>query len=291
MSLEKINILLIEDSPSDIRLLKEILKKTRDFNYTITSHSRLSDGLESLDKKKFDVLLLDLTLPDSDGKNTLESIFNLTPKIPIIILTGLNEKAMALESLKKGAQDYLVKNELDPTLLTRSILYAIERHRIDYKKSRDKLQFSELDKKDREILNLLQDNHKISYSDLSNIVGLAASTIHNRVQNLLKEGVIKGFYTHIDPFKVGYKNIAILGLAVDPLKINEVAEKISSYDQVQLVASSTGDHDLLIQVIARNEKELWRFINKNIKVIEGVKPQLHVSNFIDVFKITHKIKL
>ncbi len=291
MDLNKINIMLIEDNPADVRLLTEFLKKAKDFECTLISHSRLAEGLNALEKGEFNVLLLDLTLPDSDGKNTLEKVRDLSLKVPIIILTGLNEKEMALESLKKGAQDYLVKGELDSALLTRSILYAIERHRIEYKKVKEKSDLLGLDEKDKEILNLLQENHKISYSELSNIVGLAASTIHNRVQNMVKDGIIKGFHTHVDPFKVGYKNIAILGLSVNPVMINEVSKQIASHDEVQLVASSTGDHDILVQVIAKNEKDLWRFINKKIKIIEGVNPQLHVSDFIDIFKMTHKIHL
>ncbi|MBN1800991.1 MAG: response regulator [Candidatus Lokiarchaeota archaeon] len=290
-NLEKIKILLIEDNPADVRLLTELLKKAKDFEYALTSHSRLSEGLNALEKTDFNVLLLDLTLPDSDGKSTLENVLELSLKMPIIILTGLNEKEMALESLKKGAQDYLVKGELDSALLTRSILYAIERHRIEHKKVKEKLEQNGLDEKDKEILNLLQENHKISYSELSNIIGLAASTIHNRVQNMVKDGIIKGFHTHVDPFKVGYKNIAILGLSVNPIMINEVSKQIAAHDEVQLVASSTGDHDILVQVVAKNEKDLWRFINKKIKVIEGVNPQLHVSDFIDIFKMTHKIHL
>ena len=69
-----------------------------------------------------------------------------------------------------------------------------------------------------------------------------------------------------------------------------VAEKIASYDEVQLIATTTGDHDVIARVFAENEKSLWRFINEKIKTIDGVKPQMDVSSFIDIFKMSHKIK-
>jgi Lrp/AsnC family transcriptional regulator for asnA, asnC and gidA len=245
--------------------------------------------LNNLKTKNFDIILLDLILPDSDRESTLERVLNFTDAIPIIILTGLDEKEFALQSLQKGAQDYIVKNELDGPSLTRAILYAIERHRIESEKVSKKVIKMQFDEKDKEILNLLQENYKISYKDLSKRVNLAASTIHNRVQNMIKEGVIRKFDTLVDPFKVGYESVAILGLSVDPLKLDNVSKKIAKFDEIQLVATSTGDHNLLIRIIAQDEKDLWRFINEKIKTIDGVQTPIDVSSFIDIFKMTNKI--
>ena len=148
-----------------------------------------------------------------------------------------------------------------------------------------------MDDIDRKILNLLQDNYRVSYQELSNKIGMAASTIHNRVQNMLDSGIIKEFDTLIDPFKIGYETVAMLGLSVDPLKISEVANKLASYEQIQLIGTTTGDHDIIAKVIEKNEKALWRFINEKVKTIKGVRSQMDVSSFIDIFKMTHKIKL
>lgn len=289
MNPKKVNILLIEDNSSDVRIIQEFLKSAENFHYNIDVCSRLSEGLNLFKEKRFDVILLDLTLPDSDINNTLETVLDLIVKIPIIILTGLDDKKFALNSLKKGAQDYLVKGELNKSILTRSILYAIERHRVE-KEVKEKAQAVQLDNKGKEILNILQDNYRISYKELSEKVNLAASTIHNRVQNMLEEGIIRAFDTLIDPFKVGYNTIAILGLTVDTSKMKEIASKISTYDEVQLVASTTGDHDIIVQVIKKTEKDLWRFINENLRTIDGVIAQMAVSSFIDIYKMTHKIK-
>lgn len=146
-----------------------------------------------------------------------------------------------------------------------------------------------IDNKDKKILNILQNNYRISYKKLGNIVKMAASSVHNRVLNMINNGIIKKFDTLVDPFEVGYETIAILGLSVDPHKMNEIARKLAKYDEVKLVVTSTGDYDIILQIIEENEKELWRFINEKIKTIEGVKPQMSVSSFIDIFKLSHKI--
>ncbi|MFX1573842.1 MAG: winged helix-turn-helix transcriptional regulator [Promethearchaeota archaeon] len=289
MEKKKINILLIEDNKADVRLIEELLKSSEDFKFNLESKQRLSESINHLKSKILDIVLLDLTLPDSDRESTLDKVLNITNTIPIIILTGLDDKDFALKSLQKGAQDYIIKDELNGSSLIRAILYAIERHKIESEKKIDKDIKQIFDDKDKEILELLQENYRISYKDLSKKVNLAASTIHNRVQNMIKEGIIKKFDTLVDPFKVGYDSIAILGLSIDPLKLDYIARKLSKYDEIQLVASSTGDYNLLVKVIAKDEKNLWRFINEEIKTLDGIQLPIHVSSFIDIFKMTDKI--
>jgi len=142
---------------------------------------------------------------------------------------------------------------------------------------------------DKKILNILQNNYRISYKELGKKVMMAASSVHNRVQRMLDDGVIKKEDTIINPMKAGFETVAILGLSVDPLKLNEVAEKIASYNKVQLVGTTTGDHDIIASVIAKDEKSLWRFINEKIKTIDGIRSTMDVSSFIDIFKMTYKI--
>jgi len=291
MIIEKktIEILLIEDNKADVRLIEELLKTSEEFKFELESNPRLFESINRLKVKNFDIILLDLTLPDSDRDSTLDSLLNTTKEIPIVILTGLDNKDFALTSLQKGAQDYIVKDDLNGPSLIRAVLYAIERQKIETDKIRDKVLKLPFDDKDKEILNFLQENYRISYKDLSKKVNLAASTIHNRVQSMIKEGIIKKFDTIVDPSKVGYNAIAILGLSVDPLKLDDIARKLSEYSEIQLVVSSTGDHNLLVKVIAQDEKNLWRFINEEIKTLNGIQLPMHVSSFIDIFKMTHKI--
>ena len=283
-------ILLIEDNAADVRLIKEFLKKSATFQYDLYSFSRLSEGLDYLNNNEIDVILLDLTLPDSDKESTLDIILEYTSKYTVIILTGFDDKEIALNSLKKGIQDYLVKGELTDTILNRSILYGIERHKINLEGSLKKEVELALDDKDKLILNILQENYKISYKDISNKVHLAASTIHNRVQNMISKGIIKEIDTVVDPYKVGYDTIAIVSLSADPLKIEEIAKKLKIFDNIQLIASTAGEYNLIIKIIAENEKKLWKFINEVIKTISGIKSQINVSSFIEIFKSTSKVK-
>ena len=146
-----------------------------------------------------------------------------------------------------------------------------------------------MDDIDKKILNILQNNFRISYKDLGKKVKMAASSVHNRVQKMLDEEIIKKEDTIINPMKAGFDTIAILGLTIDPLKLDYVAEKITTLSEVQLVGTTTGDHDIIARVIAKDEKSLWRFINEKIKTIDGVKPKMDISSFIDIYKMSHKI--
>ena len=159
MEKKTIDILLIEDNKADIRIIQELLKTSKEFSVDLESNPRLSESMDLLKAKNYDIILLDLTLPDSDRESTLESVLNVTKEIPIIILTGLDDKDFALKSLQKGAQDYIVKDELNGPNLIRAILYAIERHKIETEKIVDKALKVPFDEKDKEILNFLKDNY------------------------------------------------------------------------------------------------------------------------------------
>ena len=148
-----------------------------------------------------------------------------------------------------------------------------------------------IDETDKKILNILQKNDKVSYRELADELELAASTIHNRVKKMIEEEIIKKFAAIIDPSKIGFNTIALVGLRVDPLKMNEIAGKIASYEETQLVVISSGDHDIITQITTKDEKALWNFINVKIKTIKGIKPEIHVSSFLDIYKSTPSIKI
>ncbi len=147
-----------------------------------------------------------------------------------------------------------------------------------------------MDNTDKKILDILQDNDKLSYYKIAKILNMAASTVHSRVKKMEKNGIIKSFSAIIEPAKVGYNTMAIIGLTVDAGKMSKVAQKISSYKEVQILSTSTGDHDLIALVIAKDEKSLWRFVNQRIKTLDGIKSRMDVSSFIDIYKNSHVIK-
>jgi signal transduction histidine kinase len=130
MSNGTISVLTIEDNLGDARLIEEMLKEAKRTSFLFLNHTTLSGGLEELLSKKIDIILLDLNLPDCTGLDTISIIREKVKATPIIILTGRVDEELAIESLKLGMQDYLVKGKIDSELLERSILYAIGRQQV-----------------------------------------------------------------------------------------------------------------------------------------------------------------
>lgn len=129
-----IRVLLIEDNPFDADVLRVNLSALHRPIFEIKTYDRLRPGLEHLRNNEVDVVLLDLSLPDSQGVGTVTHVRNVAPNVPIVVMTGLDDNGTALEAMRKGAQDYLVKGHVSPDDLGRVIRYAIERKRMDLEK-------------------------------------------------------------------------------------------------------------------------------------------------------------
>ncbi len=120
-------ILLVEDNPRDADLIKEYLAEDDRYSYSIIQSETLGSALESLAEENIDVVLLDLSLPDSNGLDTVRTLMADYPQVVLIVLTGLKDQQIALQAVRFGAQDYLEKDQITPLLLHRSIAYAVER--------------------------------------------------------------------------------------------------------------------------------------------------------------------
>ncbi|MDB6029553.1 MAG: putative sensor protein [Verrucomicrobiales bacterium] len=127
MEPKKIRVLLFEDNDDDVLILRHMLHKSRAAHFELTPVDTLSAGIEHLNKRQTDVVLLDLSLPDSRGLETFYAVQTRFPQVPIIVLSGLDDETVALEAVHAGAQDYLVKGHADAQLLTRALIYSIER--------------------------------------------------------------------------------------------------------------------------------------------------------------------
>lgn len=124
-----IQVLLVEDNANDVMLVRDELARTTGVTFLVTRADRLRDALRCLKEQPFDVVLLDLSLPDSDGLETFTKLHSEVSSIPIVVLSGLEDEEFAIRALKVGAQDYLVKNRMGSGFLPRAICYAIERKR------------------------------------------------------------------------------------------------------------------------------------------------------------------
>lgn len=131
MAGKNIKVLLVEDNPGDVFLLQELLKEVTTVVVELIRVEQLSEALNYLAKEIFDVILLDLSLPDSQGLETFVIAHHQAKATPIIVLTGIDDETLAIRAMQEGAQDYLVKGQVTGDLLVRSMRYAIERQRAD----------------------------------------------------------------------------------------------------------------------------------------------------------------
>lgn len=133
MEIKTIKVLVFEDNPDDLFFLRTVLNKATGTHFQLESARNLAAGLERLTAGDIDVVLLDLTLPDSTGIDTFNAVKNHARDVPIIILSGMDDETLAVNAVHAGAEDYLVKGRVDSQLLTRAIIYAMER--MDAKKA------------------------------------------------------------------------------------------------------------------------------------------------------------
>jgi hypothetical protein len=190
MNLDGIRVLLVEDNPGDARLFNELIRDTGAGQWNLVQVDRLSAALDRLSREPFDVMLLDLSLPDADGLETLIRAHTQAPKIPIVVLTGHDDEALAVRAVRAGAQDYLVKGRVDGDLLVRSIRYASERGRAVEALERREEHYRSLIENSMDLISILNLDGTIRY----------ASPSHERLLGYpLDELVGKNVFTFVHP--------------------------------------------------------------------------------------------
>ena len=128
--IRKLKVLLIEDNPGDARLIREYLSDEAGAAFSVEHAPVLAAGLDRLAQGGVDLVLLDLSLPDSPMPKTFQRVHEAAPEVPIIVMSGLDDEEFAIQTVKEGAQDYLVKNQVETRLLVHAMRYAIERKRV-----------------------------------------------------------------------------------------------------------------------------------------------------------------
>src|SRR5687768_9376989 len=137
-----VRVLLVEDNPADVDLIREALEDgaldpvSAGTALRLEQVDRLATAVQRLATGELDIALLDLSLPDSQGIQTFVRLVRAAPGIPIVVLSGLDDEAMAIRAVREGAQDYLVKGQVDGKTLTRSIYYAVERKHAEDERAR-----------------------------------------------------------------------------------------------------------------------------------------------------------
>jgi signal transduction histidine kinase len=124
-----VRVLVVEDDPEDVDLIHDLIEEAEGGAFLVEQARYLSEAIEKSAATRADVILLDLGLPDSSGLDSLTRLAEAVPHVPIVVLTGLEDETTAVEAVRRGAEDYLVKSRVDGELLIRAIRYAIERRK------------------------------------------------------------------------------------------------------------------------------------------------------------------
>jgi two-component system cell cycle response regulator len=130
MPVDVTKILLVEDNQGDARLIREHLAEIAELRFEVTHRETVAQALRALSESKPDAVLVDLGLPDAEQLGAVRQLRKAAPDVPLVVLTGLDDQAMALEALQEGAQDYAVKGKINATALSRILRYAMQRHHL-----------------------------------------------------------------------------------------------------------------------------------------------------------------
>ena len=214
MAENTVEVLMIEDNPVHVQLIRHFMDSSR-LKTRLHVAGTLREGLDLIGKASFDVVLLDLVLPDSSDLDTLHGVRAAAPDLPVIILTGLDDVSLAATAVESGAQDYIVKTQANTTMLSRSIHYAIERVRArmgEWDSTMFKLaqqqflkaaQIMGLDENIRERLLFPQRTHIVTLPFRRDEYHLVENVFGYRVQHLLSMGPTKGGIRYHEDVNLG----------------------------------------------------------------------------------------
>lgn len=167
MQIDLISVLLVEDNPADARLIREVVREVEGSQIVLTHVDTLAAALTRLNEGRFDLVMLDLSLPDAEGLQTLVRTHQSAPAVPIVVLTGLDDEDLAMRAVREGAQDYLVKGQVNGYLLVRAMRYATERKRAIEALQRSEEYFRSIIENALDVITVLDSDGRVRYGSPS----------------------------------------------------------------------------------------------------------------------------
>ncbi len=215
-------ILLVEDDPADVRLINEHLRNGGSAKFQVNNVTRLATALEHLSSQSADLLLLDLSLPDFEDPGTMEMVLQMAPELPVIVLSGAQNESAAMEAVRLGAQDHLIKGETPAGVLIRAIHYAIERKQSELKLTQT---IAALQEANRQIL--AQQKSVIEEERLKVLLQMAGATAHELNQPIMTLlGTIE-IMRMDDPIPAGWEN-HVARIETAGRRIADIVKKMST---------------------------------------------------------------
>lgn len=289
-----IHIMLVEDNPGDALIINEMLKEIYDNKFELAHFKRVDEGLKHIEED-FDILLLDLNLPDSHGVETFKTMNKHVPELPIIILTGLVDENLAINIVSEGAQDYLVKGQIDKQLLSKSIKYSIERKKIerDLKKSEEK--YKQMVEKIESGLFVIDSNNQITYinNQMASMLGYTTDEItkqdvfqfiHKKCKNIFKK------HLNLNNKDVGQTyEIQFITKDRSPLWVLMSTSPLQKYNSEYIGAISImtdinarkGMEKSIMNAMKEKDNDFFSIMGN---MVEAVKPLIEEDQVKDFFK-------
>ncbi|MBI5573828.1 MAG: hybrid sensor histidine kinase/response regulator [Elusimicrobia bacterium] len=230
---QSIKVLLVEDNTDDVLIIKKMFSEIRKVDFELVCADRLQTAIEYCSERKFDVMLLDLGLPDSQGLDTFYKANTQIPETPIIVLSGLDDADIALKAVHEGAEDYLVKHTYNPSMFVRVVRYAIERYQMLRELDRKNKELLKLDKMKTEFIAIV--SHELR-TPLTGIIGSAQTMMRLKLTDEQKEHSLKIIYSEGKRLNLLIEQLLNISkiesgrfsLRIDFISIPEIVEKTLS---------------------------------------------------------------
>ncbi|MGZ7108847.1 MAG: response regulator [Methanobacterium sp.] len=294
---EVIKILFVEDNPGDVVIIKEMLKEIDGIHFEVTTADNLKEGINHLINEDFDILLLDLNLPDSEGIQTFITINQNARDLPIIILTGLSDEEFAITSVGKGAQDYLVKGQTDGQLLAKSIKYSIERKRIEKELRSSEEKYRLMVEKIQSGVFLIDSENKLKYVNES-MAKMLGYTVHEMLNRQIshfidRKGESKLKY-HLDRLKKGSaqtyelellnktgNNLSVL-ISTSALFKGD-GEYFGAISIITDISARKGMETSLMEAMIEKDKNFFLIMGSMVEAMKPLIQQEYIDDYQDKF--------